>query len=277
MAAAPFLPLGDGELSDVKEAGKVDAQHSAVVGFILALPSGRRTHIARIVTADGDLARAGAGRAVTLTLSDDIDVSRGDVISDCDFPPPIADRFDARLVWIGPDTLEAGGSYLMKLATVTATATIEQPLCLVDLDTNRSAVARSLAANDIGTVVIKLDRRIAVDCYLDRRDTGSFILIDPETGDTTALGIIEGVKPAALPAATTNLRHLIRSAETRARSSAKAVSWRATGSLDTFVVAALVTGNSRLACGVALAEIVTKTALYYVHERAWVLIPWGRR
>ena len=244
---------------------------------VRALPSGQSTHIARIVTADGDLAYAGAGRAVTLTLSDDIDVSRGDVISDCDFPPSVADRFDARLVWIGPDALVAGRSYLMKLATVTATVTIEQPFCLVDLDTNRSAVAGSLAANDIGTTVIKLDRLIAADRYRDRRDTGSFILIASETGDTIALGIIEATKPAAVRAATTNLRHLIRSAETRARSIAKAVSWRATGSLDTFVVAALVTGNSRLACGVALAEILTKTALYYVHERAWALIPWGRR
>ena len=85
------------------------------------------------------------------------------------------------------------------------------------------------------------------------------------------------MKPAAVRAATTNLRHLIQSAETHARSIAKAISWRATGSLDTFVVAALVTGSPRLACGVALAEILTKTALYYVHERAWALIPWGRR
>ena len=80
--------------------------------------------------------------------------------------------------------LVTGRSYLMKLGTVTATTTIEQPLCRVDLDNNRSAVAGSLAANDIGTAVSKLDRLIAADRYLDRRDTGNFILIDPETGDT---------------------------------------------------------------------------------------------
>jgi sulfate adenylyltransferase subunit 1 (EFTu-like GTPase family) len=84
----------------------------------------------------------------------------------------------------GGAPLVTGRSYLMKLDTVTATATIEQPLCRVDLDTNRSAVAGSLAANDIGTAVIKLDRLIAADRYLDRRDTGSCILIDAETGDT---------------------------------------------------------------------------------------------
>jgi sulfate adenylyltransferase large subunit len=83
------------------------------------LPSGQCTHIARIVTTDGDLAHALTGQAVTLTLSDDIDVSRGDVISDCALPPAAADRFDARLVWLGPDALAPGRSYLMKLATVT--------------------------------------------------------------------------------------------------------------------------------------------------------------
>jgi bifunctional enzyme CysN/CysC/sulfate adenylyltransferase subunit 1 len=124
---------------------------------------------------------------------------------------------------------------------------------------------------------IKLDRLMAADRYSDCRDTGSFILIDPETNDTIALGIVEGIKPANPGAAKANLLHLIRSAETHARSIAKAVSWRATGSLDTFVLAALITGNAKLAGAVAVAEILTKTALYYVHERAWALVPWGRR
>ena len=241
------------------------------------LPSGQRTDIARIVTAGGDLAHARTGQAVTVTLSDDVDVSRGDILSDCDSPPAVIDRLDARLVWIGPDDLVSGRSYLMKLATLTATATIEQPLRVVDLETNRSAAADCLAANDIGTAVLKLDRLIAADRYLDCRDTGSFILIDPDTGDTIALGIIEAVKTPAVGTAGANILHLIRSTEIHARSIAKAVSWRAAGSLDTFVIAALVTGNSKLAGGVALGELLTKTALYYVHERAWMLVPWGRR
>jgi sulfate adenylyltransferase large subunit len=244
---------------------------------VRVLPSGQCSRVARIVTADGDLAHAIAGQAVTLTLSDDIDVSRGDVIADRDLPSTVADQFNARLVWIGPDALMPGRSYLMKLAAVTARATIEQPLCLIDLETNRSAVAERLAANDIGTAVVRLDRLIAADRYSDCRHTGSFILIDPETCDTVALGIIEAAKPPAFGAAKANLLHLIRSTETHARSLAKAVSWRATGSLDTFVIAVLITGNLNLAGGVALAEILTKTALYYIHERAWALIPWGQR
>jgi sulfate adenylyltransferase large subunit len=241
------------------------------------LPSGQQTHVASIVTAEGGLAHAVAGQAVTLTLSDDVDVSRGDVISDGALPPAVADRFEARLVWIGPDDLVPGRSYLLKLATGIATATIERPLRVVDLETNRSTVAERLVANDIGTAVIKLDRLITADRYSDCRDTGSFILIDAETCDTVALGIIEAAKQPAIGPAKATLLHLIQSSESHARSIAKAVSWRTTGSLDTFVIAALITGSSKLACGVALAEVLTKTALYYAHERAWALVPWGRR
>ena len=165
----------------------------------------------------------------------------------------------------------------MKLATLIATATIEQPLRVVDLETNLSATAERLTANDVGTAVLKLDRLIAADRYVGCRDTGSFILIDPDTGDTIALGTIESMKLPTIGSAKANLLNLIRSTETHARSIVKAISWRATGSLDTFVIAALVTGNAKLAGRVALGELLTKTALYYVHERAWTLVPWGRR
>jgi sulfate adenylyltransferase large subunit len=241
------------------------------------LPSGQRAHIARIVTADGDLAHAITGLAVTLTLSEDIDISRGDVIAGCDLPPVVTDRFAAALVWIGPDALVPGRSYLMKLATMTAIATIGQQLSVLDIETNRSHVAERLAANDIGTAAVKLDRLLAVDCYSGCRDTGSFILIDSDTRDTIALGIIEAIKPPANGSGKVNLLNFIWSAESHLRSVAKAISWRATGSLDTFAIAALITGNAKIAGGVALAEILTKTLLYYVHERAWALVPWGRR
>jgi sulfate adenylyltransferase large subunit len=244
---------------------------------VQVLPSGQCTHVARIVTADGDLARAVAGQSITLVLSDDIDVSRGDVISDCALPPAVADRFDARLVWTSPTALVPGRSYLIKLATMTAAATIQQPLYLVDLETNQSATTECLIANNIATTVVELDREIAADRYSDCRDTGSFILIDPETCDTVALGIIEAARSSGYGTVRASLIDLIRSGESHGRSIAKAISWRATGSLDTFLIAALITGNVKLAGGVALSEILTKTALYYIHERAWALVPWGRR
>ena len=240
-----------------------------------AQPSGQHTRIERIVTSDGDLAHASTGQAVTLVLADDIDLSRGDLVSDCNEPAIVADRFAAGLVWIGPEALAAGHSYLLKLAAVTAMATVEQPFTIVDLENNSSGLATCLTANDIGTAVMRLDRLVAVDRYADNPDTGSFILIDSETGDTVALGVVEAVKPSVRRAAR-NFR-LVRSMDTRARSIAKAISWRASGSFDTFVLAALITGNAKVASGVALAEIFTKIALYYVHERVWGLIPWGRR
>jgi sulfate adenylyltransferase large subunit len=243
---------------------------------VQVLPSGQGAHVTRIVTADGDLAHAIAGQAITLTLSEDIDISRGDVIADCDLPPVVTNRFAAGLVWIGPDALALDRSYHVKLAAMTAIAKIELPVSVIDLETNRSHVAERLAANDIGMAVVRLDRQLAVDSYSCCRDTGSFILIDSDTGDTIALGIIEAMKPLGTGTGKVNLFNFIRPTETHLRSVAKAISWRATGSLDTFVIAALITGNSKVAGGVALAEILTKTALYYVHERAWALVPWGR-
>jgi len=242
-------------------------------------PSGQRTHIARIVTHDGDLAHAPTGQAVTVTLSDEVDVSRGDVLAGTDAPPVITDRIGVRLVWLDTEALAPDRSYLLKLAAATVKAKVEAGIQVIDLETHHYESTDHISANDIGTATITLDRPVAVDRYADCQETGSFILIDPESCNTVGMGIVETVLPVqermlARPGA---LFSLIRTAETHARSVAKAISWRATGSLDTFVLAALITGSSSLAGGVALAEVLTKTALYYVHERAWALIPWGRR
>jgi len=242
---------------------------------IQVLPSGRCTNVARIVTADGDLTHAVTGQAVTLTLSDQMDVSRGDVLAAAD-TVSVSDRLVARLVAIGTEPLVPGRRYLLKLATATVSARLELVLWVVDLDTHNYRAAPHLAVNDIGRVVITTDRPIAADHYADCRETGSFILIDRESCDTVGMGIIETLG-AASKRKRSSLSDLIHAAETHARSVAKAISWRATGSLDTFIIAALVTGSSTLAGGVALAEVLTKTILYYVHERFWALIPWGRR
>jgi sulfate adenylyltransferase large subunit len=245
------------------------------------LPSGQRTHISRIVTADGDLALAIAGQAVTLTFMDEVDASRGDVIAEVGRPAPVTKRFAARLVWTGHDALIPGRAYLLKLAASTVYATIERPFLVVDLDTHRYAAADGIRTNDIASITVQLDRPLALDRYVSNKDTGSFILIDPETDDTVAMGIVEathadGNRSVVLPK-TTTFTDLIRATETHGRSLTKAVSWRAAGSLDTFVVAILITGSSRVAGSVALAEILTKTLIYYLHERAWAAIRWGKR
>jgi sulfate adenylyltransferase large subunit len=247
---------------------------------VQVLPSGQWARVERIVTADGDLDRAVSGQAVTLTLAGEIDVSRGEVIAAIDAPASVTDRFCARLVWMSEEPLTPGKPYLLKLATCTATAVLEPGPSVIDLDTAESTSAECLSINSIGTGVLELDRRIAVDRYADNKETGSFILIDPESYDTVGLGMVDEVlpklsrRPTRISAAITDL---IRSTESHARSIAKAASWRITGSLDTFIIATFVTGSPKAGGAVALTEVLTKTALYYFHERTWILIPWGKR
>jgi sulfate adenylyltransferase large subunit len=247
---------------------------------VQVLPSGRRTQIKRIVTADGDLARAVAGQSVTLTFSDEIDASRGDVVAELGEPAPVTDRFSARLIWFDEELLEPGRPYILKLAAATANATIQPELHVIDLGTLRSARTDRLGSNDIGIAVVQLDRRVAADRYADNPSTGSFILIDAESYNTVAIGMIETTHPGEnpnCPRGKATLKDFIRATETHSRSIAKAISWRATGSLDTFLVAVVITGSSKVAGGVALAEVLTKTLLYYLHERMWALIRWGKR
>jgi sulfate adenylyltransferase large subunit len=247
---------------------------------VRVLPSGRSTHVARVVTPDGDLTCATAGQSATLTLTDDIDLSRGDVLAAADDTSMISNRLRARLVALGTEPLRPGVSYLLKLGTATVNATLELRLQVIDLTTHAFRDAHHLAPNDIGTAVIALDRPIAADRYASCREFGSFILIDRESCDTIGLGIVETVERSDkrdVVRTTTKLSDLMRATETHTRSIVKAISWRATGSLDTFVVAAVITGSSTLAGGVALAEVLTKTALYYLHERVWALIRWGKR
>jgi sulfate adenylyltransferase large subunit len=257
------------------------------------LPSQQTSYIDRIVTYGGDADRAAAGQSVTLTLADDVDVSRGDVIVEMERPATVTDHVSARVVWMGKDALQADRPYLFKLGTCTANATIQGALSVIDLETQASAPADRLMINDIGRCTIKLDRPIAVDLYADIKETGGFILIDPESYDTIAMGCVERDEPAAaqvLPWRTLpwrsrlgGLAHAIVSQRgaalpiaSRTRSFAKAISWRAAGSLATFVLALAITGSTAIAGSLTTVEVVTKILFYYFHERLWSTVPWGR-
>jgi sulfate adenylyltransferase large subunit len=257
---------------------------------IKILPSGRVSRISRIATFDGDLACAAAGRSVTLTFADQVDASRGDMVVGIDGAPAVADRIAARVFWMNSEPLLPGRNYLFKLATTTATATIEADVSTIDLDTRRPVGTDALAQNEIGFCTLKLARPIAVERYANCRETGSFILIDPESYDTVGMGCVETVfalpRPAIVAASTAPSTPkpkeaaagaLSRWTETHTRSLTKAVSWRATGSFDTFVVALVVTGSAKLAGSVAVTEILTKILIYYFHERIWAWVPWGKR
>jgi len=225
---------------------------------------------------------------VTLTLADEIDASRGDVIADAGRAPMVTDRLQARVVWIGRQPLVPGRSYLIKLGTCSAKATAEQPIRVLDLDTGALNGADRLFINDIGQCTLKLDRAVAADRYADSRETGSFILIDPESYDTIGMGFVEGsdIRESVLARLRQRLKWPASRASAKAgpkrwreshvRSVMKAISWRATGSLDTFLVTLIITGSSVLAGSVAVTEIATKIVFYYGHERIWAMIPWGK-
>jgi sulfate adenylyltransferase large subunit len=245
--------------------------------MVRILPSGRTTCVARIVTFDGDLAHAEAGRSVTLTFTDEVDASRGDMVAGIDQGPAVSDRIVARVFWMSDAALKPGQRYLFKLAASTATATVEPPLSVLDLDSRRLVEATSIAPNEIGTCTLSLNRPVTVERYADCKDTGSFILINSETFSTVAMGCVEQIPAPQAQPESPRSRKLTRWTETHARSLAKAISWRTTGSIDTFVVTFVISGSTKIAGSVALAEVVTKILIYYLHERVWALVPWGKR
>ncbi|MFM8862050.1 MAG: sulfate adenylyltransferase subunit CysN [Acidimicrobiia bacterium] len=154
------------------------------------LPSGRISTVDRIVTYDGDLDRAVAGRSVTITLTDEVDVSRGDVLAAAAAPPSVADQFEAHIVWMSEEEMLPGRPYLMKVGTRTVTATLAQPKYEVNVNTLEHSAARTLGLNQIGVCNLGVDRPIPFDPYSDNRDMGGFILIDRYTNSTVAAGLL---------------------------------------------------------------------------------------
>jgi bifunctional enzyme CysN/CysC len=159
---------------------------------IVVLPSGLRSRVDRIVTLEGDLERAVEGQSVTLTLADEVDCSRGEVIASASSPPQVADGLLASLVWMSHEPLAPGRSYWLKIGASTVSATVDKVEHIVEVDTGRPADARLLALNDIGRCEIRLDREVAAIPYARGRELGAFILIDKLSNGTVAAGMIDG-------------------------------------------------------------------------------------
>ena len=157
---------------------------------IRAQPSGRESVVTRIVTANGDLPLAVAGQSITLTLADEIDISRGDVISGCDSPAEVADQFETTLVWMSEEAMLPGRPYLLKIGTRTVTATITEPKYKVNVNTMEHLAAKKLELNEIGVCNVSLDRAVAFDSYKANRETGGFILIDRMSNNTVGAGML---------------------------------------------------------------------------------------
>ena len=171
-------------------AGLIVGGRVAVGERVRVLPSGVESRVARLVTQDGDLGEAVAGQSITMTLADEIDVSRGDLFVDPEAPSGVADQFQATIVWMHEDPMLPGRPYLLKIGARTVSATITVPRYRVNVNTLEHVAATQLELNEIGVCNIAIDRPVAFDAYHDDRDTGGFILIDRLTNDTVGAGMI---------------------------------------------------------------------------------------
>jgi len=156
---------------------------------VCALPSGRRTRIRTITTFDGDLAEAFAPMSVTLTLEDELDLSRGDMLAEAASPLGAAAHFETRLVWLNPTPLDLTRRYLLKHASQLVSARVSAPR-RIDVQTLQSAPAASLEMNEIATVEIETSKPLFFDPYERNRTTGSLVLIDVDTNATVGAGMI---------------------------------------------------------------------------------------
>jgi bifunctional enzyme CysN/CysC len=157
---------------------------------VRALPSGRQTRVARILVGDQEASGAVAGQAVTLTLRDEVDVSRGDVLAAADDPPAVADQFEATIVWMHEQPMLQGRSYLMKLGTRTVGVTVTPLKYKVNVNTLERTPAERLELNEIGVCEIELTHPVVFERYADDRDLGGFILIDRMTNNTVGAGLL---------------------------------------------------------------------------------------
>lgn len=164
---------------------------------VVVLPSGKSSRVKSIVTFEGELEHAGPGQAVTLTMEDEIDISRGDLLVHADNVPPVTDSFEAMLVWMAEEPMLPGKKYDIKRATSYVPGSIANIVHKVDVNTLAEGPGSSLQLNEIGKVRIALDSAIALDGYESNRTTGAFIIIDRLTNGTVGAGMI--IAPPVVP------------------------------------------------------------------------------
>ncbi|MHC9236050.1 sulfate adenylyltransferase subunit CysN [Pseudooceanicola sp. 502str34] len=157
---------------------------------VRVLPSGKTSKVARVVTFDGDRAMAVAGEAVTLTLEDEIDCSRGQVIVAAQAPLEVADQFESTVIWMDEHEMVPGRAYWLKIGTQTVSATVQHPKYEVNVNTQEHMAAKTLDLNAIGVANVTTDREIPFAPYGENHDLGGFILIDKMTNQTVAAGMI---------------------------------------------------------------------------------------
>ena len=242
---------------------------------ITVQPAGTTAGVARIVTADGDLAEAVAGQAVTIVLDEEIDVSRGDMIAAALQPATVSDTLETTLLWVSDSPLDPERAYLLKIGAATAAARVEPPRQGIDVESGFLVVMTSLSMNELGKVTVRLDRKLAFDAYRQSRGTGGFILIDRLTHETVAVGFVEQSATSAVAPVAVSKRWPALTGESPWRSLAKAFCWRALGSAGTVALAFTLTHNQVLAATIGGGEVLSKILIFFLHERVWARVPFG--
>jgi len=171
-------------------AGTIASGTLRVGDEVVVLPSGRRTTVAGIDTADGELEQAVARQAVTVRLAEELDVSRGDLLAAADAPPQVASTLEATVCWMADAPLRPGARLLVKHTTRTVKAVVTALHDRLDVTTMQSSPVDALALNDIGRVALRTASPLAVDPYAEDRTTGAFLLIDEVTGSTLGAGMV---------------------------------------------------------------------------------------
>lgn len=170
--------------------GNIASGEIEVGDEIVTLPSGRRSKVARILNTDREQNSAHSGQAVTLTLSDEIDVSRGDVIAKFSDKPDVTDQIQASIIWMNEQKLECGRNYYIKTCNKTVTGKVTEILYKTDIHQFNEQSAKTLSLNEVGVVSVSLNELIAFDRYNANQSTGSFIIIDRLTNETMGCGMI---------------------------------------------------------------------------------------
>ena len=170
--------------------GRIAAGTTKPGDEVRILPSGKTSHVDRIVTFDGDLDAAGAGQSITLTLTDEVDCSRGQIITAAAAPLEVADQFETTLIWMDEKPLIPGRSYYLKMGAQTVSATVAEPKYQINVNTMDHAAAKTLELNAIGVANVTTDRSIPFAPYAENRTLGGFILIDKITNATVGAGLV---------------------------------------------------------------------------------------
>jgi len=171
--------------------GTVASGRIAVGDAVVVAASGRQSRIARILGTESDQDMASAGQAVTLCLSDEIDVARGDVLAPPKDRPEVSDQFAAHVLWMDDKPLLAGRQYQMRVGNLWTTASITSIRHRIDVNTLERQVARQISLNEIAVCHVSTAQRVPIDAYADNRTTGAFILVDRYTNHTAGAGMVD--------------------------------------------------------------------------------------